>query len=93
MTNANAWYVYFMRCNDNSLYAGITTDIPRRLHQHNNTKLGAKYTRARRPVELVYSEQVMSKSIAAKREYFLKTLSKSQKEKLISKFTCSSIIA
>jgi len=91
MIKNNSWYVYFMRCNDNSLYAGITTDILRRLHQHNNTKSGAKYTRARRPVELVYSEQVTDKSAAAKREYQLKALSKSKKEQLISKFSPCSI--
>jgi len=92
MTTNSTWYIYFLRCNDNSLYAGITTDLTRRLHQHNNTKLGAKYTRARRPVELVYSEQAADKSAAAKREYHLKTLSKHQKEHLVSKFNCPSFI-
>jgi len=82
MTQNNTWTVYFLRCNDNSLYTGITTDIKRRLHQHNNTKLGAKYTRARRPVVLVYSETALDKSSASKREYQLRTLSKKQKEKL-----------
>lgn len=83
MTQISTWTVYFLRCNDNSLYAGITTDIERRLHQHNNTKLGAKYTRARRPVVLVYSESAIDKSTASKREYQLRTLSKNQKEKLV----------
>ena len=82
MTQNKTWTVYFLRCNDNSLYTGITTDIKRRLHQHNNTKLGAKYTRARRPVVLVYSETAPDKSSASKREYQLRTLSKKQKEKL-----------
>lgn len=90
MTQTNTWTVYFLRCNDNSLYAGITTDIKRRLHQHNNTKLGAKYTRARRPVVLVYSESAMDKSSASKREYQLRTLTKSQKEKLISAYSLPS---
>ena len=87
MTQNNMWTVYFLRCNDNSLYTGITTDIKRRLHQHNNTKLGAKYTRARRPVVLVYSESALDKSSASKREYQLRTLKKKQKEKLVLAYT------
>jgi len=83
MTQINTWHVYFLRCNDNSLYTGITTDLERRLHQHNNTKLGAKYTRARRPVKLVYSETAVDRSTASKREYQLRTLTKKQKEKLV----------
>jgi putative endonuclease len=88
MTQNNTWTVYFLRCNDNSLYTGITTDIKRRLHQHNNTKLGAKYTRARRPVKLVYSETAIDKSTASKREYQLRTLSKIKKEQLVLTYTC-----
>ena len=91
MTQNNIWYVYFLRCNDNSLYTGITTDIKRRLHQHNNTKLGAKYTRARRPVKLVYSETTVDKSTASKREYQLRTLTKLQKEKLVLAFSTSPV--
>ena len=87
MTKNNTWTIYFLRCNDNSLYTGITTDIKRRLHQHNNTKLGAKYTRARRPVVLVYSETAVDKSTASKREYQLRTLTKKQKEKLVLAYT------
>lgn len=83
MTQNNNWTVYFLRCSDNSLYTGITTDIKRRLHQHNNTKLGAKYTRARRPVKLVYSETSIDKSTASKREYQLRTLTKNKKEQLV----------
>ena len=92
MTQNNSWTVYFLRCNDNSLYTGITTDIKRRLHQHNNTKLGAKYTRARRPVKLVYSETTLDKSTASKREYQLRTLTKKEKEKLVLAYPASSII-
>ncbi|PCI54103.1 MAG: endonuclease [Gammaproteobacteria bacterium] len=91
MTQNNTWTVYFLRCNDNSLYTGITTDIERRLHQHNNTKLGAKYTRARRPVKLVYSETSVDKSTASKREYQLRTLTKKQKEKLVLAYPNSPI--
>lgn len=86
MTEQKAWFVYFLRCNDNSLYAGITTDINRRLHQHNHTKLGAKYTRAKRPVSLAFIETVTNKSEASKREYQLRKLSKSQKEHLVSTY-------
>lgn len=89
MTQINTWTIYFLRCNDNSLYTGITTDINRRLHQHNNTKLGAKYTRARRPVVLVYSETAVDKSTASKREYQLRTLTKKQKEKIVSAYSLS----
>ena len=80
------WYVYLLRCNDNSLYAGITTDISRRLHQHNHTKLGAKYTRAKRPVTLVFLEAASNKSTASKREYQLKKLTKTAKEELVSTY-------
>lgn len=92
MTQNNNWTIYFLRCNDNSLYAGITTNIERRLHQHNNTKLGAKYTRARRPVKLVYSETAEGRSSASKREYQLRTLTKPQKEKLVFAYSASNII-
>ncbi|MCW8853676.1 MAG: GIY-YIG nuclease family protein [Gammaproteobacteria bacterium] len=79
------WYVYMVRCSDNSLYTGITIDIERRIDEHNNNnRLAAKYTRIRRPVSLVYSETLVSKSEAAKRECAIKQLSKQEKEQLIS---------
>lgn len=81
------WWVYFLRCNDHSLYAGVTTDIHRRIDEHNNSKLGAKYTRARRPVTLVYLEEAENKSLACKREYQIRHLSKSKKEQLVSIYT------
>jgi len=87
MTTNNTWFVYFLRCNDNSLYAGITTDIERRLYQHNHSKLGAKYTRAKRPVTLAFIETASNKSSASKREYQLKQLSKAQKEQLVRNYT------
>lgn len=81
---SNLWYVYILRCSDNSLYTGITTDITRRIKEHNNSnKLGAKYTRVRRPVTLAYNEEHVSRSAASKREYQLKKLTKQQKERLI----------
>ena len=80
------WYVYMLRCNDDSLYTGIATDVARRLDEHNLTSRGAKYTRARRPVELVYVEQVESRSAAGKREYAIRQLSRQQKQVLIDSF-------
>ncbi len=78
------WFVYILRCADNSLYIGITTDIERRLIEHNRLKIGAKYTRGRRPVTLVYSEQKDNHSLALKREHELKQLPKTQKETMIN---------
>lgn len=78
------WYVYFLRCSDNSLYTGITTDLERRVFEHNNSnKLGAKYTRVRRPVRLVYSEPQLNRKCASQREYQLKKLKKLDKEALV----------
>lgn len=79
-----SWFVYYLRCSDNSLYTGITTDINRRLDEHNqDDKKAAKYTKARRPVELVYLEPCNDKSAASKREYQLRKLPKKQKEALV----------
>jgi len=79
------WYVYILRCADNSLYTGITTDVNRRLEEHNSHTLGAKYTRGRRPVELVYREKKQSRSEALKREHAIKKLSKQEKEALVDR--------
>ena len=76
------WYVYMLRCADNTLYTGITTDIQRRIKEHNNKQAGAKYTRAKRPVTLVYSEAIPNRSAALKREAEIKKLSKREKENL-----------
>ena len=78
-----SWFVYILRCSDNSLYTGITNDIERRLDEHNDSKLGAKYTRARRPVNLVYQESFDNRSLALKREIEIKKLKKLDKEVLI----------
>jgi putative endonuclease len=78
------WFIYILRCADNSLYTGITLDVDKRLDQHNGIdKNGAKYTKARRPVQLVYQETSHSRSEACKREYAIKSLCKSEKESLI----------
>ncbi|MGN9165378.1 GIY-YIG nuclease family protein [Tissierellaceae bacterium HCP3S3_D8] len=78
------FYVYILRCNDNTLYTGYTVNLDKRIQKHNRG-LGAKYTRGRLPVELVYFEEVDSKSEALKREYFIKSLKRNQKLDLIRK--------
>ena len=82
--SSELWYVYVVRCSDNSLYTGIAMDVTRRIDEHNNDdKAGAKYTRPRRPVRLVYQEEVSSRSEAASRESAIKKLTKPEKEALI----------
>jgi putative endonuclease len=78
------WYVYMVRCRDNTLYTGITTDIHRRLEEHNSTDSITRYTRSRQPVKIVYYEQVANRSEAGKREYRIKKLHRQKKELLIS---------
>ena len=80
----NTWKLYILRCGDGSLYTGITTDLDRRLEEHRSGK-GAKYTRGRGPLELVYSEECGNHSDALKRELEIKALSKTEKLKLIQK--------
>lgn len=81
-------FVYILRCGDNSLYTGYTTDVEKRLEVHNSGK-GAKYTRARLPVKLVYYRRVDSKSIGLKLESRIKKLSKNKKEALVKAFELS----
>ena len=76
-----SWYVYMVRCRDNSLYTGYTNDPQRRSAVHNAGK-GAKYTRSRLPVTLVYQEECADKTEAQRREYAIKRLTKAQKEAL-----------
>ena len=78
----NKWFVYIVECNDGSLYTGVTNDLNRRIEQHNAGK-GAKYTRMKRPVKLVYSKEIENKSEAFKMEYQIKQLSKKEKISLI----------
>lgn len=78
------WIVYLLRCSDSSLYCGITNNLNRRFKSHQAGK-GAKYTRARLPVKLVYWEHVTTKSIALKRELAIKKLSKIKKEDMVDK--------
>ena len=77
------WFVYILECADGTLYTGITTDLERRVKEHNTSPKGAKYTRNRRPVKLVYNEEAEDKSSASKREYQIKKLSRKEKLLLI----------
>ena len=77
-----SWYLYILRCRDGSLYTGITTDVQARLEAHRAGK-GAKYTRGRGPLELVYSENCGDHSTALKREFQVKALPRAEKMKLI----------
>jgi len=81
------WFVYIMRCSDNSLYTGITKNIEKRIKEHNfSKKRAAKYTYIRRPVQLVYYEPSLNRSTATKREIEIKKLNKKQKEELVKEF-------
>ncbi len=79
------YFVYILECSDNTLYTGITTDLQRRLEEHNSSDKGAKYTKIRRPVTLVYDEVCQDRSSASKREYEIKHLSRKQKLELLHK--------
>ncbi|MFC1523229.1 GIY-YIG nuclease family protein [Thermodesulfobacteriota bacterium] len=82
-TNDQPWYTYIVSCNDQTLYTGITNNLDKRIDAH-NSGVGAKYTRSRRPIRLLYSEKHESRSAAAKREYQLKKLPPAEKRKIIS---------
>lgn len=81
----NDWSVYMLECADKTIYTGITNDLEKRVKAHNFESTGAKYTKARRPVHLVYTENNLTKSEALKREITLKKLSRLQKLDLIKK--------
>jgi putative endonuclease len=79
------WYVYILRCADGSLYTGITTDVHRRLQEHNSKDgSAARYTRSRQPVQLVYQESAASRSEATRREMEIKAMDRTTKESLVS---------
>jgi len=79
-----SWTVYILRCADDSLYTGITNEISRRVTEHNNdNKKGARYTRTRRPVNLVYQEDCNDRAHASRREYELKKMSRQEKLRLL----------
>jgi putative endonuclease len=77
------WFLYILRCQDNSLYAGITTDVERRLKEHNQGPKGARYTRARRPVTLLISWPYPNRSVATKAEIQFKKFSRKKKQSYI----------
>ena len=84
---ASAWFVYIVRCADHTLYTGITTDVERRLAEHNGEGgLGARYTRSRRPVALAYVEPAVSRADAARREAAIKLLDRARKLALCTSF-------
>ncbi|MEA3383123.1 MAG: GIY-YIG nuclease family protein [Campylobacterota bacterium] len=78
-----SYFIYILECSDKSLYTGITKDVSKRLDEHNCSQKGAKYTKARRPVKLLYKESSLNRSTASKREYAIKKLSRLQKLQLI----------
>jgi len=79
-----SYFIYILKCSDDTLYTGITTDLARRVDEHNSSDKGAKYTKLRRPVSLVYSEESEDRSSASKREYAIKKLTRQQKLELIN---------
>ena len=81
----NTWKLYILRCGDGTLYTGITTDVEKRLEAHRSGK-GAKYTRGRSPLVLVYREECGDHSAALKREIEIKRLSREEKERLTSEY-------
>lgn len=76
---AARWYVYVLRCADDTLYTGVTTDLARRVEEHNGSPKGARYTRARRPVSLLHTESFGTRSVACAREAAIKRLSRKEK--------------
>lgn len=80
-----SYFVYILKCADWTLYTGSSNDPEKRVYEHNHTKAGAKYTRGRRPVKLVYSEECGTMSVARTREADIKNLTRAEKDKLILK--------
>ncbi|MDH4944605.1 GIY-YIG nuclease family protein [Sulfurimonas sp. C5] len=84
MTPVSKWKVYIVKCSDDTLYTGITTDLEKRVDEHNHSTKGAKYTKVRRPVELVYYENRTDRVDASKREYEIKQMNRQEKLELIN---------
>jgi putative endonuclease len=78
------WYVYILECKDKTFYTGITTNLERRIKEHNTSLLGAKYTKSRRPVKLVYSKRKRNKSYAQKEEARIKKLRRDEKKNFLN---------
>lgn len=79
------YHLYLLECVDATLYTGITVDLKRRIKEHNASKLGAKYTSARRPVKLIYSRKFRNRSIASREENRIKNMTRKEKLELIKK--------
>lgn len=79
------YHLYILECADKTLYTGVTLDLERRVKEHNTSKVGAKYTKARRPVKLVYSKKFKTRSLAQKEESRIKRLKREEKFGLINK--------
>lgn len=79
------YYLYIVRCSDKTLYTGIAKDVKKRIAEHNKSDLGAKYTKARRPVKLVYTKKFRTRSTASRAEAKIKKLSRIQKLEIIKK--------
>ena len=77
------YYLYILKCSDDSLYTGITTDLARRVAEHNAGKAGAKYTRGRGPVRVVYTRRFRNRANASREEARIKTLTRTQKLEII----------
>lgn len=82
------YYVYILKCGDGSFYCGYTNDVEKRFEKH-KSGMGAKYTRSRLPLEIVYVEEFESKSDALKRECMIKKMKRQQKEKLVEDYCCN----
>lgn len=78
------WFVYVLRCSDRSLYTGVTTDVKRRIEEHNDGR-GARYTRSRCPVKLVYREKATDRGAALRREYEIKRMTVERKLELVAR--------
>lgn len=79
------YFLYILKCADGTLYTGITVNLERRLAEHNSSRLGAKYTRSRRPVMLVYSKKFRNRSTASRAESRVKNFSRAEKQKIIQR--------
>lgn len=81
--SCDSWFVYLVQCSDGSFYTGVTTDLERRIRQHNGEIVGgANYTRARRPVALAWYEACEDRSVAQQREYLVRRSTRSEKQRL-----------
>jgi len=80
------YYLYILECSDQTLYSGITVDLERRVKEHDSSELGAKYTRGRKPVKLVFSKEFQNRSQASKEESRIKKLSREEKLELIKTY-------